>query len=104
MQHRPVVSAPFGVPYPFTALRRTGNRLGVGGAEQRPMPVGAIAPDEGPAGGASNIGVLVFLRFLPVDWTMPVHPVAACVLRHLNTIKSLRACAIFVMKIKLSSR
>lgn len=60
MQHRPVVSAPCGVPYPFTALWRTGNRLGIGGAEQRPMPVGAISPGKGPAGGASNIGVLVF--------------------------------------------
>lgn len=51
-----VVPAPCGVPVPFTALRRTGNRLGIGGAEQRPMPVGAISPDKGPAGGASNIG------------------------------------------------
>ena len=76
MQHRPVVSAPCGVPYPFTALRRTGNRLGIGGAEQRPVPVGAISPDKGPAGGASNIGVLV-LKELRSD-RRSAHPMPLC--------------------------
>ena len=39
------------------------------------MPVGAISPDKGPAGGASNIGVLV-LKELRSD-RRSAHPVAA---------------------------
>ena len=48
-----------GFPSRLPRFGGLGTASDIGGAEQRPMPVGALLPDKCPAGGASNIGVRV---------------------------------------------